>query len=261
MKKTTIQLPNGMIIGGSSLTLIAGPCAVESEDQILKTAQFLKNQGIRILRAGAYKPRSSPHTFQGLGEEGLKILSKARKETGLMIITEAMDPRDVPLVEEYADIIQVGSRNVQNFPLLKELGQAHKPVLLKRGFATTIKEWLLSAEYITHGGNPNVILCERGIRTFETATRNSLDLNAIPVLREKSPLPVLVDPSHGTGVARYVPPMSLAALAAGADGLMVEVHPNPAQALSDGEQSLDFTQFEALMALIKPLAQHLGRAL
>ncbi len=258
---TIIKLKNNVTIGGPQLCIMAGPCSVESKKQILETAKSVKASGAHMLRGGAFKPRTSPYEFQGLEEEGLKLLAKARQETGLPVITEIMGPEDVELVAQYADILQVGARNVQNFSLLKELGQCQKPVFLKRGLATTIREWLLSAEYILAGGNPNVILCERGIRTFETSTRNTLDLNAVPVLREQTHLPIIVDPSHGTGSWQYVTPMALASIAAGADGLMIEVHPKPEEALSDGGQSLTFKRFNELMTRLKPLAAVLGRSL
>ncbi len=256
-----IKVSPGVEIGGPKLCVIAGPCSVESESQVLETARAVKKSGANLLRGGAFKPRTSPYDFQGLEEEGLKILAHARKETGLPIVTEVMGPEDVELVEKYADVLQVGARNCQNFPLLKELGQAKKPVLLKRGLSTTIREWLLSAEYILTGGNQNIILCERGIRTFETATRNTLDLNAIPVLKEQTHLPVLADPSHGTGYWQYVLPMALASIAAGADGLIIEVHPKPEEALSDGGQSLTFKRFAELMEKLRPVAAAVGRIL
>ncbi|HEX5036595.1 MAG TPA: 3-deoxy-7-phosphoheptulonate synthase [bacterium] len=261
-KKATsvFKIDGGVEIGGNRICVMAGPCSVESEKQILDTAKAVKTSGAQVLRGGAFKPRTSPYDFQGLEEEGLKFLAKARKETGLPVITEIMDADDVEVLEKYADILQVGARNVQNFSLLKELGQSKKPVMLKRGMSTTIKEWLLSAEYILTGGNPNVILCERGIRTFETATRNTLDLSAVPVLRELTHLPIVVDPSHGTGLWQYVQPMALAAVAAGADGLIIEVHPKPEEALSDGAQSLTFKKFEELMEKLRPLATVLGRS-
>ena len=256
---TVIKVDGGVEIGGPRLCVMAGPCSVENERQILETAKAVKEAGAQMLRGGAFKPRTSPYEFQGLEEEGLRLLAKARKETGLPVITEVMGPEDVKLVEKYADVLQVGARNVQNFPLLKVLGQCKKPVFLKRGMSTTIREWLLSAEYILTGGNPNVILCERGIRTFETSTRNTLDLNAVPVLKEQTHLPIIVDPSHGTGQWQYVMPMALAAVAAGADGLMIEVHPRPEEALSDGGQSLTPKKFADLMMKLKPLAAVLGR--
>lgn len=262
-KKATSVIPLGgnVDIGGPKICVMAGPCSVESEKQILETARAVKKAGAQLLRGGAFKPRTSPYDFQGLEEEGLMLLVKAREETGLPVITEIMDAGDVELVEKYADVLQVGARNVQNFSLLKELGQSKKPVMLKRGMSTTIKEWLLSAEYILTGGNPNVILCERGIRTFETATRNTLDLNAVPVLRELTHLPIVVDPSHGTGSWQYVQPMAMAAVAAGADGLMIEVHPNPEEALSDGAQSLTFKKFQELMGKLRSLASVVDRSL
>lgn len=236
-----------VVIGGPKFVVIAGPCSVESEKQLLETGASVKDSGASILRGGAFKPRSSPYSFQGLEEEGLKLLAKARQVTGLPIVTEVMDSGDIPLVAEYADILQVGTRNSQNFSLLKKLGKVEKPILLKRGLMTTLDEFLMSAEYVLAAGNSNVILCERGIRTFETATRNTLDISAIPVLKDRTHLPVIVDPSHAVGHARYVGRMSLAALAVGADGIMVEVHCNPKEALCDGEQSLGPRRFRDLM--------------
>lgn len=227
--------------------IIAGPCAVENEEQLVTTAKSVKQAGASALRGGAFKPRTDPKSFQGLGVEGLKLLAKARKETGLPVVTEILDTRDVLLVAEYADIIQIGSRNTQNYPLLKEVARTGKPILLKRGMAMTIEEWLLAAEYILAEGNDQILLCERGIRTFESATRHTLDLACVPLLKQKTKFLVIVDPSHGTGEASLVPPMCKAALACGADGLMIEVHPNPAKALSDGRQSLDIPVFEKLM--------------
>lgn len=253
---TQIAIRNGAVrIGNGAFLLIAGPCAVENKEQLMAVAAAVKIAGANALRGGVFKPRTSPYDFQGLGEEGLKLLAAAREATGLPIVTEVLDPREVPLVAEYVNIIQVGSRNTQNYPLLKELGRIKRPVLLKRGMAMTIHEWLLSAEYILAAGNPDVILCERGIRTFETATRHTLDLNAIPVLKEATHLPVIVDPSHGTGAAAYVPAMAKAAVAAGADGLMIEVHPDPTTALSDGEQSLTCGEFAALAVALKTLRE------
>ncbi len=261
-QRTLITLLDGKItIGGKEIVVIAGPCSVESEEQILTTARAAKKAGAQILRGGAWKPRTSPYSFQGLAEDGLKLLDLARKETGLAVITEVMNPRDIELVEKYSDIMQVGARNVQNFAMLKELGQCQKPVFLKRGMATTIQEWLMSAEYIISSGNPDVILCERGIRTFETATRNTLDLNAVPVLKEQTHLPIFVDPAHGTGYWQYVSPMACAAVAAGADGLMIEVHPDPANAWSDGGQSLKFETFSTLMKKIRQVARAINREL
>ncbi len=250
---------DGVVIGGENFVVMAGPCSVEAEEQVMKTAKAVKEAGAKVLRGGAFKPRTSPYSFQGLGEEGLKILRKAADEHGLLVITEVLDPRDVEIVSEYSDILQIGTRNAQNFPLLKEVGKTRKPVLLKRGMYMTIEEWLLAAEYILAGGNPNVILCERGIRTFETATRNTLDLSAIPVLREKTHLPIVIDPSHGTGKRSYVPPMSYAALAAGADGLLIEVHPEPEKALSDGAQSLTLEMFKDMMETLKKISKAVGR--
>jgi 3-deoxy-7-phosphoheptulonate synthase len=239
--------------------VMAGPCTVESEEQLLESAYVVKKGGAHILRGGAFKPRTSPYSFQGMEEEGLKLLKKAREITGLPIVTEVMNTTEVDLVEEYTDILQVGARNVQNFALLKKVGQARKPVLLKRGMMTTLEELLRSAEDILSSGNRQVILCERGIRTFETATRNTLDLSAIPVLKEKTHLPVIVDPSHGTGHARYVESMAYAAIAAGADGLMIEIHPKPEEALSDGPQSLRPTEFRNLMEKIRKIAVAVDR--
>lgn len=262
-KETTIiSVADGRVqIGGNKLVMMAGPCSVESEEQIVNTAIAVKKAGATVLRGGAWKPRTSPYAFQGLAEDGLKLLDLARKETGLAVITEVMNQRDIEVVERYTDIIQLGARNVQNFSMLKDLGQCKKPVFLKRGLATTIQEWLMSAEYIISSGNPNVILCERGIRTFETSTRNTLDLNAVPVLKEQSHLPVIVDPSHGTGFWQFVTPMALAGIACGADGLMVEVHPDPAKAWSDGGQSLKYETFEKLMEQARQVALAVGRSL
>ncbi|MGH7361004.1 MAG: 3-deoxy-7-phosphoheptulonate synthase, partial [Candidatus Methylomirabilales bacterium] len=248
-------------VGGKRLAVIAGPCSVEGREMILEVARVVKAAGARLLRGGAFKPRTSPYTFQGLGEEALRYLAEAREATGLPIVTELMDPRDAPLVLKYADLIQIGARNMQNFRLLKEVGSHRKPVLLKRGMSSSIKELLMSAEYILSEGNYNVILCERGIRTFEDFTRNTLDLSAVPALKSLTHLPVLVDPSHGTGKWDLVPPMALAAVAAGADGLMVEVHPKPEDALSDGPQALVPTRFARLMADLTALAPVVGRAL
>jgi 3-deoxy-7-phosphoheptulonate synthase len=250
-----------VVIGGRAVVVMAGPCAVESRFQLLETAEKVKAAGARVLRGGAFKPRTSPYSFQGLEVEGLKLLAEARRETGLPVITEVMEPDRVDVVAEHADILQVGARNVQNFSLLRRVGEAGKPVLLKRGMSTTIQEWLLSAEYVLSSGNPNVILCERGVRTFETATRNTLDLNAVPVAKKLSHLPVLVDPSHGTGHWEYVEPMAMAAVAAGADGLLIEVHPRPEEALSDGPQSLKPDRFAALMRRVRRVAEALDREL
>jgi 3-deoxy-7-phosphoheptulonate synthase len=248
-------------VGGSACVVIAGPCTVESEHQIMATARAARESGATMLRGGAFKPRSSPYTFRGLGEEGLKLLAMARAETGLPIVTEVMTPTDVELVACYADVLQVGARNMQNYQLLEEVGRSGKPVMLKRGLSATIEEWLLSAEYIVAQGNPNVILCERGIRTFEQATRNTMDLNAVAVAKRRTHLPVLADPSHGTGKWYLVPPLALAAIAAGADGLMIEVHPDPDRATSDGGQSLTLENFAALMPRLRAVAVALGRSL
>jgi 3-deoxy-7-phosphoheptulonate synthase len=243
-----------LVIGNNAVTVMAGPCSVESRDQILTCAGLVRRAGARVLRGGAYKPRSSPYSFQGLAEEGLKLLAEARERTGLYLITEVITPTDVPLVAEYADILQIGARNMQNFALLNEVGKTRKPVLLKRGMASTLKDLLLSAEYVMSQGNYDVVLCERGIRTFEDYTRNTCDLSAVPALHELSHLPVIVDPSHGTGVRSLVTPVAKAAIAAGADGLLVEVHPNPEEAFSDGAQSLVPAQFVELMSWVRRLA-------
>ncbi len=260
-ERTEIKINDQVTIGGDQICVMAGPCSVESREQILETAKAVKEAGAHILRGGAFKPRTSPYDFQGLEEEGLKLLAEAREVTGLPVITEVLTPQDVPLVAQYSDILQVGARNVQNFSLLKELGKVGKPVFLKRGLSTKIREWLLSAEYIITGGNPNVMLCERGIRTFETATRNTLDLNAVPVLRHETHLPIVVDPSHGTGHWQYVIPMALAGVAAGADALMIEVHPHPEVALSDGGQSLTPKRFAEMLNQLRPIAEAVGRRL
>lgn len=243
---------NGTEIGGDEFVVMAGPCSVESEKQILDTARFVSKRGATFLRGGAFKPRTSPYDFQGMEEEGLKLLLKAKQETDLGIITEVMSDSDVELVAEYADVLQIGARNMQNFALLKALGKANRPVMLKRGLSSTIKELLMSAEYIVAHGNPNVILCERGIRTFETATRNTCDITAVAVLNELSHLPVILDPSHATGKRSLVPALCRAAVAIGADGLIVEVHPQPEKAVSDGAQSLKFDQFAAMMQELQP---------
>jgi 3-deoxy-7-phosphoheptulonate synthase len=250
----------GVTVGGPLLTVIAGPCSVETESQLMATATAVRDAGAHLLRGGAYKPRTSPYAFQGLGEEGLKLLAKAREETGLGIVTEVMESSEVDLVAEYADILQVGARNMHNTRLLRALARTKKPVLLKRNFSATLNELLMSAEYLLSGGNPNVILCERGIRTFVDYTRNTLDLNVVPAVKLLSHLPILVDPSHGTGRQDLVIPMSRAAIAAGADGLIVEVHPNPADAYSDGEQSLHPRDFVRLMTEIEAFGQALGRS-
>ena len=257
----TIVRVRDVEIGGDRLAVVAGPCSVESEDQILETAKAVKEAGASILRGGAFKPRTSPYAFQGLGEDGLRHLAAARDETGLAIVTEVLKPEDVDLVAETADMIQVGARNMQNFALLKRVGEAKKPVLLKRGMASTIQEFLMAAEYILSEGNYDVVLCERGIRTFETSTRFTLDLNAVPVIKKLSHLPVIVDPSHGTGHWEYVTAMSKAAIACGADGLMIEVHMRPEVAFSDGIQSLKPAIFRQLMQEIAPFVQAAGRRL
>jgi len=258
---TSFEIGCGVTIGGDSLVVMAGPCAVESEEQILETAHAVKAAGATVLRGGAFKPRTSPYSFQGMEEDGLKLLALAREATGLPIVTEVVNPRDVELVARYADIMQVGARNVQNFALLKMLGQIDKPVLLKRGMASTIQEFLMSAEYILSEGNRRVILCERGIRTFETATRNTLDISAVPVLREQTHLPIVVDPSHATGHASLVPSMCYASVAAGCDGLIVEVHPHPEKAASDGPQSLRPEDFAAMMIKLRAFAAVAGKSL
>jgi 3-deoxy-7-phosphoheptulonate synthase len=257
-ENTTIEV-KGIVIGGKKIPVMAGPCAVENRTILTGIAEKVKDAGASFLRGGAYKPRTSPYSFQGLGEEGLKYLAEASKKTGLPIVTEIMDPRDLEVVVEYTDIIQIGARNMQNFRLLLEVGSTQKPVLLKRGLSSTIKEWLMSAEYIMSRGNQQVMLCERGIRTFETATRNTLDLSAVPVLKQLTHLPVVVDPSHGVGKRDLVAPMTKAAVAAGADALIIEVHTNPEEAVSDGEQSLKPEHFEKLMKELKPIAQAVGR--
>ena len=258
-RESTVVDVAGVPVGGAEITVIAGPCSVESHEQLLRTAKAVKAAGARLLRGGAFKPRTSPYDFRGIGEEGLRLLAEVREETGLPVVTEVMRPDAVALVERYADCFQIGARNAQNFELLREVGQSRKPVLLKRGPGTTIQEWLMAAEYLLAGGNYQVILCERGIRTFETATRFTLDLNAVPVAKELSHLPVLVDPSHGTGRASLVPALARAGIAAGADGLLVEVHPNPAEALSDGAQTLNFEAFARLMADVSRIAAAVDR--
>ncbi len=257
--ENTVVEVGGVVFGRKKIPVMAGPCAVENRMIIMKVAQEVKEAGASILRGGAFKPRTSPYAFQGLGEEGLRCLAEAKAKTGLPIVTEILDPRDADLVYAYADLIQIGARNMQNFRLLTEVGTRKKPVLLKRGISATIQEWLLSAEYIMAQGNRQVILCERGIRTFETATRNTLDLSAVPVVKQLSHLPVVVDPSHGVGKWDLVPPMSKAAVAAGADGLLIEVHSNPEEALSDGPQSLKPAVFRRLMEELRPLAEAVGR--
>ena len=255
---TTVKV-KGVTIGGKEIIVMAGPCVVEDEQQIFKTARQVKALGAKVLRGGAFKPRTSPYSFQGLGEKGLKLLAEAGKENGLAIVTEVMSVNQIDLVAEYTDIFQVGARNMQNFVLLKELGKTKKPVLLKRGVSAFLEELLLSAEYILSQGNSKVILCERGIRTFENYTRNTLDLSAVPALKQLSHLPVIVDPSHGTGRWKLVSPMAKAAIAAGADGLIIEVHPEPKSSLSDGVQTLKFDTFTQLVKELKPIIQAVGR--
>lgn len=258
LKKTIVQVGD-VGIGGPQLVVIAGPCAIEGFDQFLSTAEEVKRQGAKILRGGAYKPRTSPYAFRGKGEDGLEILSEVKKITGLPVVTEVMDARDLDKIVDVADMLQIGSRNMQNYTLLSEVGKTRIPVLLKRGLAATLEEWLLAAEYILTEGNENVVLCERGIRTFETYTRNTVDITAIPAIKELSHLPILLDPSHGTGKWSLVHPVALAGVAAGADGIMVEVHPHPEEAMSDGAQSLNFGHFADLMRDIKPVALAVGR--
>lgn len=255
---TVIDL-DGLKIGGDNFVVMAGPCAIESREQLMETALAVKAAGAQILRGGAYKPRTSPYSFQGLEEQGLKFMAEAREETGLKIVCEVTDTAAVEAAAQYVDILQIGTRNMQNYSLLKEAGRSKLPVLLKRGLAATIDEWLNAAEYILSEGNPNVILCERGIRTYENSTRNTLDLSAVPVIRAKSHLPIIVDPSHATGVRDYVAPLSKAALAVGSDGLMIEVHPDPANALSDGAQSLDPPAFQRLCGELQAIAAVVGR--
>jgi 3-deoxy-7-phosphoheptulonate synthase len=258
-ESTVVEVAGGPRIGGGEVVVIAGPCSVETERQIIEAAHLVREHGATLLRGGAFKPRTSPYAFQGLGEPGLKLLARAREETGLPIVTEALDSETVGLVAEYADVIQIGARNMQNFPLLKKVGRCGKPVLLKRGMAATITELLLSAEYLLAEGNHDVILCERGIRGFDPSTRNVFDLSAIPVVKELSHLPIIADPSHGTGRRSKVPPMARAAVAAGADGLLIEVHPQPDRALSDGEQSLFPEQFAQMMRDVAAVAEAVGR--
>jgi 3-deoxy-7-phosphoheptulonate synthase len=257
---TVVRMSQGCF-GGGGFTIIAGPCSVEDESTVMRTAEWLLAHGIHFLRAGAFKPRTSPYAFQGLGLEGLEILRRAREKTGIAIVTELMDTENADAVEAVADVIQIGTRNMQNFSLLRRVARARQPVLLKRGMSATLEEWLMSAEYLLSGGNYDVILCERGVRTFSDHSRNTLDLSVIPPAKALSHLPILVDPSHGTGKRDFVPPMALAALAAGADGLLIEVHPDPDRALSDGAQSLDFDRFERLLGELKALAGPLRRSL
>ncbi len=258
-QETSVVDVEGVKFGSEDFIIIAGPCSVEREDQIISAAIRVKEAGARMLRGGAFKPRTSPYSFKGLGEDGLKLLAKAREATGLPIVTEVVDPKDVEVVDKYADMFQVGARNIQNFALLTLLGQTQKPVLLKRGPATTIDEFLMAAEYILSEGNRGLVLCERGIRTFETATRNTLDISCVPVVKAKSHLPIIIDPSHAAGQSRYVPALCKAAVAVGADGLIVEVHPDPEKALCDGAQSLNPSQFTILMKELKGIAMAVGK--
>lgn len=259
-EKKQIQIGD-VSIGAEKVVVIAGPCSVESKEQMLQVARSVKKSGAVMIRGGAFKPRTLPYSFQGLGVEGLKILAEVREETGLPVVTEVMSPEDVGIVEKYADLIQIGARNMQNYPLLKRVGEASKPVLLKRGLSSTVEEWLSAAEYVLAGGNEGVILCERGIRTYQKLTRFTLDLSVVPLLKEASPLPVVVDPSHGTGIRSLVSPMAKAAIAAGADGLLIEVHPKPEEAKSDGPQSLRPEEFHELMIDLKPVIKAVGRSL
>ncbi len=259
-QRTVIDV-NGVKIGSEQVAVMAGPCSVESEEQMLQAARAVKAAGAQILRGGAFKPRSQPYSFQGLGKEGLELLAEARDETGLPVITEVMSTEDVELVEAYTDILQIGARNMQNFSLLKKVGRSSKPVMLKRGMSATFNEWLGCAEYILSEGNPDVILCERGIRTFEQITRNTLDISAAPIIHQISHLPVIIDPSHGTGTRSLVEPMAKAAIAAGADGVMIEVHPYPEEALCDGAQSLSPMEFMEVMTGIKPIIAAVNRRL
>lgn len=260
-ENTEIHMPNGVTVGGKKIAVMAGPCSVESREMLFKVAESVKKAGASFLRGGAFKPRTSPYAFQGLGEEGLKYLRDAGDQFGLLVVTEVMDPRNVELVAKYSDMLQIGARNMQNFDLLRECGMSQKPTLLKRGLSATIQELILSAEYLLAKGNFNVLLGERGIRTFETATRNTVDINAVPVVKEETHLPILVDPSHGTGKRSLVAPIARAAIAAGCDAIMVEVHPEPEKAKSDGPQSLLPVQFEALMKEMRLVAHAVGREL
>ncbi len=260
-ERSTVTLRNGVVFGGERLVVCAGPCSVESREQLEATAAAVAAAGATVLRGGAFKPRTSPYAFQGLGEDGLRYLREAADRHGLAVVTEVLDTRDVELVARYADVLQIGARNMQNFALLREVGGTRTPVLLKRGLAATIDEWLMAAEYVVIAGNHDVVLCERGIRSFDPATRNVLDIAAVPVVQGLTHLPVIVDPSHGTGIRALVAPMSLASVAAGADGLIVEVHPDPAKAFSDGPQSLTLPDFAALMERIAPVAAAVGRSL
>lgn len=260
-ERSQLPMGEGVEIGGDQLIIVGGPCSVESREQIMESADAVKKGGGHVLRGGAYKPRTSPYSFQGMAEEGLALLAEAREKTGLPIQTEVMDSEDIDVCCEYADVLQIGARNVQNFSLLKKVGKTKKTIFLKRGMSTTIEEFLMSAEYIMSQGNPNVVLCERGIRTFETATRNTLDISAVPVLKEQTHLPVVVDPSHAAGAWRFVAPLAKAAVAVGADGLMLEMHPEPERAMSDGPQSLKPEKFAALVEELKVFAEAAGRTL
>jgi 3-deoxy-7-phosphoheptulonate synthase len=260
-ERTVVRLKSGATFGGEEIAICAGPCAVESAEQVEQTARAVAHAGANVLRGGAYKPRTSPYSFQGLGEEALKMLRHAADLHGLGVVTEVLDPRDVEKVAEYADMLQIGTRNMQNFSLLSEVGRTRMPVLLKRGLAATVQEWLLAAEYVLLGGNESVVLCERGVRSFDVATRNLLDIAVVPLLEDLTHLPVIVDPSHAMGVARLVPPIAVASIAAGAHGLLIEVHPDPANALSDGAQSLDCDQFTRLMQMLVRVAELSGRRL
>lgn len=258
---TIIKFDNGVEIGGNKIVVMAGPCAVENQEMIINAAKSVHSSGAEFLRGGAYKPRTSPYSFQGLEEDGLKLMYNAKKEADMLMVTEVIDNESLEAALNYTDILQIGARNMQNFKLLRAVGKANKPVLLKRGLSATIDEWLNAAEYIMSEGNENVMLCERGIRTYETTTRNTLDLSAIPVLKNKTHLPIIVDPSHGTGKNIYVPAMAKAAVAAGADGLIIEVHPAPEKAMSDGDQSLNFGEFSELMQQLRGIAGIIGRSL
>ena len=260
-ERSVVRLKNGASFGGETLAICAGPCSIESREQIELTAAAVAKAGANVLRGGAFKPRTSPYAFQGLGKEGLKLMRDAADRFGLAVVTEVLDVRDVEFVSQFADVLQIGARNMQNFSLLRESGESRVPILLKRGISATVQEWLMAAEYVLLTGHEHVILCERGVRSFDSSTRNLLDLSVIPLLEELTHLPVIVDPSHGTGIARLVTPMALAGITAGADGLLVEVHPDPASAASDGPQSLTFPQFEQLMAALPAVASAVGRRL
>jgi 3-deoxy-7-phosphoheptulonate synthase len=260
-ERTVVRLRSGATFGGDEIAICAGPCGVESNEQLQEAARAVAQAGANVLRGGAYKPRTSPYSFQGLGEEALKMLRYAGDRYGLGVVTEVLDPRDVERVAHYADMLQIGTRNMQNFPLLREVGATRMPVLLKRGLSATVQEWLLAAEYVLLGGNENVVLCERGVRSFDVATRNLLDISVVPLLEEMTHLPVIVDPSHAMGIARLVPPIAIACVAAGAHGLLIEVHPDPPNALSDGAQSLDCQQFAQLMLRLVAVADFAGRRL